>query len=411
MLVTGHWNNWLLTISVKPNCLTISLEGPEGTQVLSFDYEGRLWTAMLAGISYRRGLDGKVVAKWSTEANLHGFGGSPARRWLAQAEAIRLEAQAQQAAADLLTAYHDDNLGFDSPLPQPGLIGLERAARFDAACARADVARYHQVYKPVGILPPDQYMAVVLQATEGCSFNTCTFCNFYRDRPFRIKPPDSFRAHALAVKDFLGDGLSLRRTIFLGDANALVVPMPRLVPTLEVAREVYDVERLGGIYAFLDGFSGEKKSAQDYSVLAGLGLKRIYIGMESGNAPLLQFLHKPGRPEDVVNAVQAIKAGGIAVGIIVLLGAGGKTYAQDHVRDTITAINAMPLDLDDLVYFSELVESEDLAYTQAAYQSRLQPLTPEERTAQGEEIESALVFSQQGGTPHISRYDIREFVY
>jgi len=38
--------------------------------------------------------------------------------------------------------------------------------------------------KPVGILPPDQYMAVVLQAAEGCAFNTCTFCDFYRDRSF-----------------------------------------------------------------------------------------------------------------------------------------------------------------------------------------------------------------------------------
>jgi radical SAM superfamily enzyme YgiQ (UPF0313 family) len=133
--------------------------------------------------------------------------------------------------------------------------------------------------------------------------------------------------------------------------------------------------------------------------------------MESGNAPLLKFLRKPGRPEDVISAVTAIKTGGIAVGIIVLLGAGGKTYARDHVRDTIAAINAMPLDLNDLVYFSELVESEGLAYTQAAYQNGLQPLPPEERIIQGEEIESGLVFSQQGGTPHISRYDIREFVY
>ncbi len=254
-------------------------------------------------------------------------------------------------------------------------------------------------------------MAVVLQLTEGCSFNTCTFCTFYRDRPFRIKTPDAFRAHARAVKAFLGRGLNLRRTVFLGDANALVVPMQRLLPLLDVVHQEYDVDALGGMYAFLDGFSGEKKTASDYAELAARGLKRVYIGMETGNADLLRFLQKPGTPEDVIQAVQALKAGGVAVGVIVLLGAGGHQYADAHVRDTIAALNAMPLDADDIVYFSELIVSEGMEYARRAYEEGLQPLTHEERLAQQEAIEDGLRFSEEGGTPHISRYDIREFVY
>ena len=42
------------------------------------------------------------------------------------------------------------------------------------------------VYSPVGILPPDQYLALVVQATRGCAFNTCTFCDLYRDG-YRVK--------------------------------------------------------------------------------------------------------------------------------------------------------------------------------------------------------------------------------
>jgi radical SAM superfamily enzyme YgiQ (UPF0313 family) len=275
----------------------------------------------------------------------------------------------------------------------------------------ADVNAYAQVYKPVGILPPDQYMAVVLQATLGCSFNTCTFCNFYHDRPFRIQDPVSFRAHVAAVKNYLAEGLSLRRTIFLGDANALVIPMPRLLALLDVIHAHFDVEKLGGLYAFLDGFSGERKSADDYRRLAQQGFKRIYIGMESGHPALLKFLNKPGQPGDVLKAVQAIKTGGIAVGIIVLLGAGGQQYARRHVDDTVRLINAMPLDADDLIYFSELIETEDLEYTRAAFRADLKPLTSDARIAQGDEIERRLKFDMHSGVPHISRYDIREFVY
>jgi hypothetical protein len=410
MVIFGTWDRNTLSLSCKPNSLTISLQGQGDSQVYSFDPEGRLWTAMRKGVSYRRGLNGKTVAKWQVSGASLATSGRD-RRWLAEEEGAQLEEQSRQVVAALLAGLPSGTVSLESPLSAAAMKMLGNAAQFSQGRYQQDVLAYHQVYSPVGILPPDQYMAVVLQATEGCSFNTCTFCNFYRDRRFRIKPADEFRRHARDVKQFLGQGLLLRRTIFLGDANALVIPMPRLVELLKVTQEEFDVERLGGIYAFLDGFSGERKTAQDYTALARLGLKRIYIGMESGSEELLRFLKKPGKPEDVVHAVQAIKRGGISVGLIVLLGAGGYFYAPIHVRQTIAALNSLPLDLDDLVYFSELIESEGLEYTQDAFRQDLRPLSAEERIAQGDEIEAGLKFSQKGGIPHISRYDIREFVY
>ena len=420
MVIFGKWKNQTLTLSLKANSTTLSLQGKNSQQgtsnpggpgdslVYSFDGEGRLWTAMRAGISYRRGLNGRTVAKWQA---VHGRGDDRERRWLSEQESGALEAHACQTAAELLAALAAGEVQAEMPVPQAALPALAKAAGFSSERYAEDVRHYLQVYKPVGILPPDQYMAVVLQATEGCSFNTCTFCTFYRDRRFRIRRPDEFRQHAQAVRDYLGEGLSLRRTIFLGDANALVIPMPRLLELIDIVHETYDVERLGGIFAFLDGFSGEKKSTADYAELKKRGMQRIYIGMESGSEELLRLLKKPGKPEDVIQAVNAIKAGGLSVGIIVLLGAGGHAYARAHVRDTIDAINQMPLDLDDLIYFSELIEDEGLEYTRDAYDQKLRPLNSAERIAQGEAIEAGLLFTEDRGVPHISRYDIREFVY
>ncbi len=409
MVIQGTWKDQHVTISAKPNCLTVSLESKGMAQVFSYDYAGRLWTALLDGISYRRGLDGKMVAKWQTKN-----GEAPTGRdrcWLTQVEALEIESRARQTMADLWESIEQDQAQMDPGVDAQTRQGFQRLLAFDEDCSRQDAARYAQVYKPVGILPPDQYMAVVLQATEGCAFNTCTYCTFFRDRPFRIKAADEFRGHAEAVRAYLGDGLSLRRTIFLGDANALITPMPRLVPLMEEIHLVFDVERLGGMYAFLDGFSGGKKTAEDYRHLAELGLVRVYLGLESGHAPLLKFLHKPGKPEDAVQAVRAMKAGGVSVGVIVLLGAGGRTYSEGHVRDTIQALNEMRLDLNDIVYFSELLVDERMQYARDAYQANLAPLSPEERILQGERIERGLKFSPQRGIPPISRYDIREFIY
>jgi hypothetical protein len=391
-------------ISQKLNSLTISIETKSETQVFSFDKSGRLWTALVKRISYRRGLNGAIVAKWSSGKEvLH-------RKWLEKPEQEWLLNLAHQTISTLLNELNYSTLDFSPPIDATTIQELTKLSEISLEFYENDVSNYHSVYKPVGILPPDQYISVVLQLTEGCSFNKCTFCSFYRDRPFLIKSPVDFDQHIVDVRNFLGNGLSLRRTIFLGDANALVVPIKKLIPLLERIHDHLDVEKLGGIFAFLDGFSGERKSTGDYEKLRDLGMNKIYIGLESGNNQLLEFLNKPGSAQDALNAVRIIKSSGISVGIIVLLGAGGKQYEANHITDTVDIINQMNLDADDLVYFSELIESEDLDYSKIAFSENLQPLSSMERQEQRIRIEDQLLFSDSG-TPHISTYDIRDFVY
>lgn len=430
MIILGKWDGADISISLKANSLTVSFGRTSGVDVFSWDRAGRLWTGLEGDVSYRRGLNGRVVAKWqendlptavgwverlrilaakSSRSSMDSM--VRGRRWLEDDEGLDLGERARHRLSNLIEAIEAHKVILHDPLPEEIQPFIHTVLAFDRERSVSDSAAYQQVYKPVGILPPDQYFSVVLQATEGCSFNTCTYCTFYRDRPFRVKSPDQFREHARQVRQFIGEGMSLRRTIFLGDANALAAPMKRLEELFAITRQEFDVDALGGIFAFLDGFSGERKGKDDYSTLADLGLSRVYIGMESGNADLLKFLKKPGEPDDVLRAVQAIKSAGIAVGVIVLLGAGGHTHARRHIHDTVQLLNAMPLDADDLIYFSELIESEGMDYTRDAHAAHLKPLTSRERLAQGETIEKQLRFSVAGGTPHISRYDIREFVY
>ncbi|MDO9085939.1 MAG: radical SAM protein [Anaerolineaceae bacterium] len=403
MVHIGNWDNKTITVSQKNNCVTISIETAKETQVFSFDKAGRLWTALLKKISYRRGLNGNVVAKWNSDRDiLH-------RKWLNEQEKSNLLSKAHSTIQMIVDSLLVKDY-FLPPLTTKTVSELMHLAKVGVDFYQDDLQDYHSIYKPVGILPPDQYISFVLQLTEGCSFNKCTFCTFYRDRQFRIKQPQEFENHINGVINFIGDGLSLRRTIFLGDANALVVPTNKLIPLIEVIHRHLDVEKLGGLFAFLDGFSGERKNAQDYKNLFQLGLKKIYIGLESGNNQLLKFLNKPGTAKEALNAVRLIKSAGISVGIIILLGAGGKQYQAAHITDTVDIINQMGLDADDLVYFSELIESEGLTYTQNAFNTNLIPLSSAETQLQRKFIEENLIFSERG-TPHISTYDIRDFVY
>lgn len=393
----------IVTLNLQPGALTVAFD--EQT-VLAYDRAGRLWSAFFQGFIFRRGLDGGVLSKWTRR-------GRRERKRLSRSEASLVVYRSSELMRSLA-----ESATFDaSPeTHQELLLVIERSARFTPQGARIDAAHYHRVYRPVGILPPDQYMALVLQLTEGCSFNTCTFCTFYRDRPFRIKSPDEFRAHIAAVHDYMGDSLALRRGVFLADANALVVPQEKLVPLMRVLEEELSGSAVGvmpasplPVFAFLDGFSGRKKSADDYAELARLGLKRVYIGLESGHDPLLKWLHKPGHAADAVEAARAIKAGGANVCTIVLLGAGGSKFSGGHVRDTIAAINTMDLGAGDLIYFSEFVAAPGQAYGKIAERDAIEPLTVEQMHTQRRAIEAGLRFA--GSPPRLATYDIREFVY
>ena len=207
------------------------------------------------------------------------------------------------------------------------------------------------------------------------------------------------------MREYLGDSILLRqRSICLGAANALAIPRPRLQPLLEIVAQEFPAT---GVYAFLDAFTGTRKSVEDYEALARLGLKRIYLGLESGHDPLLEFVHKPGHANDAIETIRSIKAAGIHVGIIVMIGLGGDRYAAGHVADTLQVLNSLQLGAGDLLYFSDLVEEPGTPYPTLAAQRGIRALSAGERLAQRAAIRAGL----QADGVKISNYDVREFVY
>jgi radical SAM superfamily enzyme YgiQ (UPF0313 family) len=263
----------------------------------------------------------------------------------------------------------------------------------------------------VSILPPDQYLALVLQATEGCSYNRCTFCDFYRDRPFRVKGADELRVHIAAVRAFFGPAISLRKSLFLADANALVVPMPRLRAWLDVIGEERILPAGAGIYSFMDAFDVQRKTPDEWAELAARGLRRVYIGMETGDDGLLRWLRKPGTAADVHEAVGLLKRAGVAVSVIIMTGIGGERYAPAHVCGTIAALNTMPLAAGDIVYFSPFTDIAGSEYGALTRAEGIRPLTEGEMRAQEAAIRAGLRPFDPAHPPQLSRYDIREFIY
>lgn len=392
--------------SVQPAFLTIS---EEFVTTYYFDGDGRFLGGVLNGLTYKRGLDSRILVRYFAADR------SKVRRSLGADERRHLLADVRRRVERVRAA-----LPLTADVPMRGTIEpwLDRILTWDVARLEAEQPRFAATYKPVSILPPDQYMAVVVQVTEGCSWNQCTFCSFYQDRPFRVKAAGECREHAQQIKELLGASIALRKSVFLADANALIIPQPRLVELLQVIHEVFPVKitedddraGLDGIYAFLDIFGAERKSLDNYRELREYGLRRIYIGLETGDAALFGLLNKPGSPAECIDAVQTIKAAGLQVGIIVLAGAGGEQMGPQHVEQSVAAIKAMGLDAGDIVYLSPLVLSGDDPYTTRMRELGIRELQPAEVTAQVDTVKGAL--RQMGANrPKVTLYQIEDFIY
>ncbi len=267
------------------------------------------------------------------------------------------------------------------------------------------------VYKPVPILPPDQYLSTVVQVTEGCSYNECSFCTFYRDRPFRIKTGETLASHIAGVQEFLGRGRALRKAIFLADANAVIVAQHTLIPVLDTINTTMPLAQGGGIYAFISAPDAMHKTSADFAELRARNLRRVYVGLESGYDPLRRFLRKPGAADDVCHAVNTIKAGGVSVGLIVMVGVGGEQFREAHRRATVDLLTRLPLDAEDIIYLSPFVADATSPYVEDAQNAGIEAMS---EPCIDDEIAAFRTALKPWAHPkgvRISVYDIREFVY
>src|SRR3954453_6306723 len=85
--------------------------------------------------------------------------------------------------------------------------------------------------------PPSEADALILQATIGCSWNHCTYCDMYRDKPtFRVRPiAESVEDLEAAARDA---GPHVEK-LFVADGDALVMDVAHWEQILEAARRLF----------------------------------------------------------------------------------------------------------------------------------------------------------------------------
>jgi radical SAM superfamily enzyme YgiQ (UPF0313 family) len=194
--------------------------------------------------------------------------------------------------------------------------------------------------------PPSEADAYILQATIGCSWNHCTYCDMYRDKTFRVRD----LAETLADLDAAGGayGPDVEK-VFVADGDALVLPMDHWRPILDRIRARLPNVRRVSAYAMAKNVN--EKTGSMLRELRERGLTTLYIGPESGDDVTLKRIAKGDDAASHVQAAEKARAAGIDLSVIALLGIAGDR-SEEHARATAELVTRM-----DPAYFAALTVS------------------------------------------------------
>jgi len=185
--------------------------------------------------------------------------------------------------------------------------------------------------------PPSEANSYILQATIGCSWNKCVYCDMYSDKSkFRVRPlADSIADIQMAAERF-GDQIE---KVFVADGDALIMDLDHWAPILAECRRRFP--RLRQISSYAMATNVLDKSDTDLARLAELGLSLLYMGPESGDDRVLKRIAKGSTAAEHIEAARRAHQAGMKLSAIFLLGAGGVDRSNEHARASAELATAM----------------------------------------------------------------------
>ncbi|MGH1430851.1 MAG: radical SAM protein [Neptuniibacter sp.] len=196
--------------------------------------------------------------------------------------------------------------------------------------------------------PPSEANSLILQVTNGCSWNECTFCEMYTapQKKFRPKAQQDIEDELKRCSAVLG---GVRR-VFLADGDAMALSYKRLESILKAIRQY--LPSVSRVSAYCLPRNLKNKSVDELSELNRLGLNLLYVGAESGNNYVLGAVNKGETLESTSEALIKIRQGGIKSSVMIINGLGGVVHSEQHAIDSARLVNEVQPDyLATLVLF------------------------------------------------------------
>lgn len=218
--------------------------------------------------------------------------------------------------------------------------------------------------------PPSEANSLIIQATLGCSYNECSFCDMYRSKEYSERPWE----HVKAEIDMMAESQPDTRRIFVADGDALNLDAAYLE---KIVKYLYSkFANLERVACYAMPMNVLKKTPQELESLHAAGLGMLYLGIESGSDIVLRHITKGALAETIIRSCKKAKAAGYTLSCMVILGLGGKKYTVDHARETARVLSAASPHYVGVLtlYLENGIKSEFLS----KYDGNFEPLSDEE---------------------------------
>ena len=183
--------------------------------------------------------------------------------------------------------------------------------------------------------PPSEADSLILQITNGCTWNKCSFCEMYSTKKFSVKKEEDIFKEIEEVSELIPD----IRKIFLADGNPMVLSTEKLKRILDKISKTFPKVRRVTTYALPRDIIS--KTPEELKLLQESGLKMIYVGIESGDDEVLKFINKGETYNSTVEGLLKAKEAGIKLSVIILEGVGGLKYSEQHAINSAKILNAV----------------------------------------------------------------------
>ncbi len=182
--------------------------------------------------------------------------------------------------------------------------------------------------------PPSEADSLLIQVTVGCPHNRCTFCLVYKQTRFKVRPVPDIKADLEEARRLYGDAIS---TLFFPAGNTIATPAEALAEICRFSRELFPGLKRITVYGSSQFI--HRKGPEKLKMLAGAGLTRIHVGVESGDDEILDRVKKGATADIHIAAGRLLREAGIENSAYVVLGLGGEDRTESHARKTAQVIN------------------------------------------------------------------------
>jgi radical SAM superfamily enzyme YgiQ (UPF0313 family) len=222
--------------------------------------------------------------------------------------------------------------------------------------------------------------SLLLRLTRNCPWNQCAFCAMYKGEKFEVRPVAEIKQDIDAIAALCEDlrtlgqrlgagggidhqaiialitqvpdldhhpGLAMvfnwltsgAGTVFLQDANSLIMKTEQLVEVLQYLRGTFP--SIHRITTYARSRTLVQKSAEALKAIREAGLDRLHVGLETGDEVLLKKIRKGVTPQGHIEGGRKAVQAGFQLSEYWMPGLGGRAMWEAHAIGTARVLNAI----------------------------------------------------------------------